>query len=119
MRAVLRRTQGARPGDDEPEPDVLAQGPLRLDLHGHRCHVGEQEVPLTLTEFRMLQTLLGAPGRAFSRDELVERTYEGRHFVSGRTVDSHVRRIRQKLRDAGLDELIETVHGLGFRLRRA
>ncbi|MCA9493076.1 MAG: winged helix-turn-helix domain-containing protein, partial [Myxococcales bacterium] len=48
------------------------------------------------------------------RDELVERAYEGPHHVSDRTLDSHIRRIRQKLREGGLDP-IETVHGLGFR----
>ena len=118
VKAVLRRTRGPVAQEAPQDPDLLIQGPLRLDLRAHRCHVGEREVALTITEFRMLQALLGAPGRAFSRDELVERTYQGPHFVSGRTVDSHVRRIRQKLREAGLDELIETVHGLGFRLKR-
>ena len=93
-------------------------GPLRLDSQAHRCTVNGVDLGLTLTEFRMLQALLSAPGRAYSRDELVDRSYEGRHFVSGRTVDSHVRRIRAKLRDAGMDDVIETVHGLGFRLRR-
>ena len=65
----------------------------------------------------MLQVLMTSPGRAYTRDELVERAYDGRHFVSSRTVDSHMRRIRHKLREAGLDP-IETVHGLGFRLHR-
>ena len=118
VKAVLRRTRGVVVPEPEVDPDSLEMGTLRLDLDAHRCHVAGQEVTLTLTEFRMLQVLMGAPGRAFSRDELVERTYQGRHFVSGRTVDSHVRRIRQKLRDAGLEDLIETVHGLGFRLHR-
>ena len=118
VKAVLRRTRGVVVPEPEVDPDSLEMGTLRLDLDAHRCHVAGQEVTLTLTEVRMLQVLMGAPGRAFSRDELVERTYQGRHFVSGRTVDSHVRRIRQKLRDAGLEDLIETVHGLGFRLHR-
>ncbi len=118
VKAVLRRTRATPQPTPAGDPDLLEQGPLRLDLRAHRCQVGGQEITLTLTEFRMLQALMSAPGRAFSRDELVDRTYEGRHFVSGRTVDSHVRRIRQKLRTAGLEDLIETVHGLGFRLKR-
>ena len=121
VRAVLRRSQ-APPlplAEDQADPEALVMGPLRLDPQAHRCTVHGVELALTLTEFRMLQALLSAPGRAYSRDELVERSYEGRHFVSGRTVDSHVRRIRAKLRDAGMDDVIETVHGLGFRLRKA
>jgi two-component system OmpR family response regulator len=122
VRAVLRRSQAPPlpPAQDAAEAagSRLGLGPLRMDLEAHRCTVDGVELSLTLTEFRMLQTLLGAPGRAYSRDELVERSYEGRHFVSGRTVDSHVRRIRAKLREQGLDDVIETVHGLGFRLRK-
>ncbi len=120
VRAVLRRSQAPPlpPAEDHPGEPVLGLGPLRLDPTAHRCTVHGVEIQLTLTEFRMLQTLMSAPGRAYSRDELVERSYEGRHFVSGRTVDSHIRRIRAKLREAGMDEVIETVHGLGFRLRK-
>ena len=61
--------------------------------------------------------LVRRPGRVFQRDELVERAYPGVHHVSDRTLDSHIRRIRQKLREAGSDP-IETVHSLGFRLRQ-
>jgi two-component system, OmpR family, response regulator len=118
VKAVLRRTRPAAP-----EPDVLSAGAIRLDPEAHRCFVDNAEVSLTLTEFRLLETLLSRPGRAFTRDELVDRAYEGRHFVSGRTVDSHIRRVRQKLRtklqDAGVaGDPIETVHGLGYRLAR-
>jgi two-component system OmpR family response regulator len=73
-------------------------------------------VHFTVTEFRLLEVLVRRPGRVFQRDELVERAYEGVHHVSDRTLDSHIRRIRQKLREAGCDP-IETVHSLGFRLR--
>ena len=121
VRAVLRRSQAPPlpPSEAAAASEVISLGPLSLDPAAHRCTVHRVELGLTLTEFRMLHTLLSAPGRAYSRDELVERSYEGRHFVSGRTVDSHVRRIRAKLRDAGMDDVIETVHGLGFRLRKA
>jgi len=121
VKAVLRRSQAPplAPAETQDQGEVLALGPLQLDVGAHRCTAHGVELALTLTEFRMLQTLLAAPGRAYSRDELVERSYEGRHFVSGRTVDSHVRRIRAKLRDAGIDDIVETVHGLGFRMRKA
>ncbi len=116
VKAVLRRTQPHSPQQEEGERP-LQVGALRLDPVAHRAHVGEEELQFTVTEFRIVQVLMGCPGRVYTRDELVDRAYEGRHFVSGRTVDSHVRRIRKKLRQAGLDP-IETVHGLGFRLRR-
>ena len=115
VRAVLRRARPA-PAPVAP-PEALRCGALCLDPGEHRCRVGERELELTLTEFRLLHALLAANGCVLTRDELVARSYEGRHFVSDRTVDSHLRRVREKLREAGLDP-IETVHGLGFRLRK-
>lgn len=116
VKAVLRRTRrSAAPADPE-EDDVLQTGELRMDQSRHRVHVGEDEVGLTVTEFRILQVLMRRPGRVYTRDELADRAYPGRHHVSERTLDSHVRRIRQKMRPHGLDP-VETVHGLGYRLR--
>jgi two-component system response regulator BaeR len=60
--------------------------------------------------------LLSAPGRVFERAQLIERAYGGEHHVTERTIDSHVRRLRKKLADVGLDP-IETVYGVGYRLR--
>jgi len=114
VRAVLRRSRPSGPAPAAAHE--LRLGVLRLDDRAHRCFVGSREVALTLTEFRLLAVLMQHPGRAWTRDELMDRAYEGRHYVSGRTIDSHVRRIRRKLREAGLDDPIETVHGLGFRL---
>ncbi len=119
VKAVLRRTRPAAEGataEPDARGDQLSVGSLRLDPTAHRTFVGDAEVMLTLTEFRILQVLMNRPGRAYSRDELIDRAYPGRHYVSGRTLDSHVRRIRQKLRDQDLDP-IETVHGLGYRLQ--
>jgi two-component system OmpR family response regulator len=61
--------------------------------------------------------LLGRPGRVYSRDELSEHAYPDTRHVSGRTLDSHVRRIRAKFREHGFDP-VETVHGVGYRLRQ-
>ncbi len=113
IKAVLRRTRRrAEPGDEE----RLRAGALCMDIARHRVYAGEAEVGLTVTEFRILQVLMRRPGRVYTRDELTERAYPGRHHVSERTLDSHVRRIRQKMRPHGLDP-VETVHGLGYRLR--
>lgn len=113
VRAVLRR---AAPVQAAPNPTVEAAG-IRLDAEAHRAFVGDVEIVLTATEFRLLLGLMQRPGRAFTRDEIVQLAYGGLHHVAERTLDSHVRGIRAKLRDAGVDP-IETVHGIGYRLRR-
>ena len=112
VKAVLRRTKPAEaaPGD------VLAVGDVKLDRSAYRVWAAGCEVSLTVTEFRILEVLIRRPGRVFERAELVELAYPGPHHVSDRTLDSHIRRIRQKLREAGSDR-IETVHGLGFRFQ--
>ncbi len=134
VRAVLRRTHSREGADtDADEEPQLSHGRIELDPVEHRVTAAGEAVELTATEFRILEVLLRRPGRVFSREEIVDRAYPGRHFVSDRTLDSHVRRIRQKFRDAAdlaaskapLDDAghtrdpIETVHGVGYRLRKA
>ncbi|HYO70679.1 MAG TPA: response regulator transcription factor [Archangium sp.] len=118
IKAVLRRARAnASPAPSAPAPSpaqVLQRGPLRMDLDLWRAHWNGQEVVLTVTEFHLLAALLRAPGKAFTRDELMTRVYED-VVVSDRTIDSHVRHIRQKFASAGGD-VIQTVHGLGYRL---
>jgi two-component system OmpR family response regulator len=117
VKAVLRRLHEAPPAVDTAEaPAVRRRGPLEMDLRRHRCSWAGREVVLTVTEFALLQSLLAAPGRVYSRSELVDRAYGHGHVITERTVDSHVRRIRQKLGALGADP-IETVYGLGYRLR--
>ncbi|MBW2263167.1 MAG: response regulator transcription factor [Deltaproteobacteria bacterium] len=111
--AVLRRTSRTRDGDDS----VLSLGRLELDVERHRCRWDGSEVDLTVTEFAVLRTLLAMPGKVYTRVELVDRAYGHDHHVTERTIDSHIRRIRKKLGDAGADDPIETVHGLGYRMR--
>ncbi len=115
VKAILRRTRPvAAPA---PKEEVLRVGVLALDPAEHRVTVGATEVVLTATEFRLLRAFMTRPGRVYPRDELMELAYEDAHVVSERTLDSHVRGIRSKLRDAGVDP-IETVHGVGYRMAR-
>jgi len=114
VRAVLRRLRA--PQDAAPVPEALRRGPLAMDLGRHRCTWDGREVVLTVTEFALLQALLGAPGKVFSRDNLVDHAWGRGHAITDRTIDSHVRRIRQKLATVGADP-IETVYGIGYRLR--
>jgi two-component system OmpR family response regulator len=116
VKAVLRRLS---PEPVPPEKGAIQRrGALEMDLHRHRCTWVGQEVVLTVTEFALLQSLLQSPGRVFSRSELVDRAYGHGHVITERTVDSHIRRIRQKLGAIGADP-IETVYGLGYRLKES
>jgi two-component system OmpR family response regulator len=112
--AVLRR---AMPQQEEGrQPRQFRHGRLTLDEGRHHCAVDGQEVTLTVMEFSLLAALLAEKGRVFERGQLVERAYGKDHYLSERTVDSHIRRVRKKLLDVGLDP-IETVYGVGYRLK--
>jgi two-component system OmpR family response regulator len=110
--AVLRRTRpDAPPGSGGP---LLVRGVVTLDVGRHTCQVSGRDLALTVTEFELLRALLESPGRVLSRAQLVDLAYGPGHFISDRTVDSHVRRLRAKLGEAA--PLVETVYGVGYRL---
>ena len=115
VKAVLRR--GASPRADGVADEVFVDGSIRLDVATHRVTVDETDIGLTATEFSMLRALIARPGQVYSRSQLMQHAYELRRVVSDRTIDSHIRRLRKKLLNAGVDA-IETVHGVGFRLRK-
>lgn len=114
VKAVLRRTEAAA-APPPTTPAELRHGRLRLDLDGFRAFWDETEVVLTVTEFSILRTLAERPGKAFTRDGLMDGAYALEHYVSDRTIDSHVRRVRAKFQAAG-GTPVETVHGLGYKL---
>jgi two-component system phosphate regulon response regulator PhoB len=109
VRAVLRRGR-----DEAPVEEVVELGSLRLDLAGHRLTVAGREVPLTATEFRLLQVLMERRGRVQSRTKLLADAWGYAENVDSRTVDTHVRRLRRKLGPAA--DQIETVIGVGYRM---
>jgi two-component system phosphate regulon response regulator PhoB len=109
LRAVLRRSASA---SAERPPDRV--GAIRIDVEAHRAWVEEQEVPLTPLEFRLLATLMARAGRVQSRDQLLSDVWEMSTEVETRTVDTHVKRLREKLGPAR--DLLETVRGIGYRL---
>ena len=118
VRAVLRRARpaAAPPADGRPRaPKVLACGPLALDLDAHKVTWEGREIVLTVTEFGIVRTLLGYPGKVFTRDELMTGAYDESTVVSDRTIDSHVRRVRGKFAQVGADP-IRTVVGVGYQL---
>jgi two-component system, OmpR family, phosphate regulon response regulator PhoB len=110
LKAVLRRSGGARGGEQPPE----SVGPIRVDVDAHRAFVDGAEVQLTPIEFKLLTTLMARLGRVQSREQLLEDVWEMSSEVETRTVDTHVKRLREKL-GSGRD-LLETVRGIGYRL---
>jgi two-component system OmpR family response regulator len=114
--AVLRRVTADAAFTEGSRAELLAHGPLAIDLGRHTCTYRSQPVTLTVTELELLVALVRAPGRVIERADLVRRAYGEDHHITERTVDSHVRRIRQKLGAIGADP-IETVYGLGYRMR--
>ena len=111
VNAVLRRAR-ARDGS-EPAPR-LSHGPLTIDTSRHEVSVRGTPIELTVTELRILRALLEAGGRVLTRGQLIEHLREADYHITERTVDTHIRRIRAKLRPHGVDP-IETVHGLGYK----
>jgi two-component system phosphate regulon response regulator PhoB len=109
VRAVLRR--GAA-GEGQQKREEL--GPLKLDHEGHRAFVDGEEIELTALEFRLLSTFLDRAGRVQTREQLLRDVWEMAGDLQTRTVDTHVKRLREKLK--GGRDLNETVRGLGYRM---
>jgi two-component system phosphate regulon response regulator PhoB len=97
-------------------PDQLTAGPLVLDKAVHRLLVDGKEVSLSPAEFRLLAFLLENQGRVFSREELLRGAWPKNITAGGRTVDVHVRRLRQLLEPFRCDGIIQTVRSFGYRL---
>ncbi|MGY1642878.1 response regulator [Geodermatophilus sp. SYSU D00703] len=119
---ALRRRAGSAHDAARPTEVVLDRHPdaplVLRELRG-TVHRGDQQVPLTLTEFRLLCELAGAPGRVFSRQALLERVWSHGFFGDERIVDVHIRRLRTKVEiDPGAPRIVVTVRGLGYRLDR-
>jgi two-component system, OmpR family, response regulator len=93
---------------------ILQKGALRIDEDSYSAYWDNIAVALTATEFMLLSTLLQHPEKLFSRDALMDNAYNN-IIVSDRTIDSHIRRIRQKFAQFGAENIIETVHGIGYK----
>lgn len=110
VKALLRRREPAV--DDN---DSVCQFGVTVDRRRFVVTIGEEPLKLTKSEFRLLETLIRQPGRAFDRNELVEAALGEDTLVLERTIDVHIRALRKKMGDAA--DLIETVRGVGYRFR--
>jgi two-component system, OmpR family, phosphate regulon response regulator PhoB len=112
VEAVSRRRVAAAPAGEHKRVEA---GHIALDLDAHLCFVDGTELPLTLQEFRLLAYLIQGRGRVRTREELLADVWNASPELETRTVDTHVKRLRDKLGTAG--DIIETVRGLGYRIR--
>lgn len=111
IKAMQRRSEGST----DPS-NVIEHLGVRIDRVRHRAFVADEELVLTPTEFRLLECLLRQPGRAFSRNQLMDAAIGEGAIVLERTIDVHIKTLRKKL---GTADLIETVRGLGYRFRES
>ncbi len=116
IHAALRRSSAGT----EPQADAfkLSSGSLELDDERYLARVDGRQLPLTVTEFRILRSLAAAPGAVKTREQLMLAAFPEDAYPNDRAADSHIKRIRAKLGDGGKPfERIEAVYGLGYRLR--
>src|SRR5467141_3472320 len=109
IRAIMRRA------DTKEEEEHLAVGPIVIDAARHEVSVNGKRVNLTGLEFKLLRTLVQRRGRVQARDRLLNDVWGYESVIDTRTVDTHVRRLREKLGKAG--DVIETVRGFGYRMK--
>jgi DNA-binding response OmpR family regulator len=114
VRAVLRRSA---PSAVAARSQAKQAPPLSTDARTRRAEVSGRALDLTRVEFDLLATLLGSPGRVFTRAELIDRVWGDGFRITDRTIDSHVKALRKKIGEAGAEpSWIETVRGVGYRL---
>jgi len=114
VKAHLRREEM------DSEPAVMEIGPFRLDRTGRRVFLGDRALSLTSTEFNLLEFFVTHPGRAYSRDQLLDAVWGEQHFVTPRTVDVHVRRLREQIEEQPDNpRYLTTVRGFGYRFEES
>ncbi|MCF8720476.1 response regulator transcription factor [Nitrospina gracilis] len=107
---VLKRVYGSQARNDS-----LTHGVLTVDFGKHEVQVKNKTIQLTLTEFKLLSSLLDNLGQVKTRDYLMEHVWESGEGVFSRTIDTHIQRLRNKLEEAG--QYIETIRGVGYRFK--
>lgn len=111
VRAVARRLSPAR------APQTAGEGVLVMDETAYAASFAGQALDLTPVEFRLLKAFADAPGRVFSREQLLEQLYSDHRVVTDRTVDSHIKNLRRKLEQAAPErEPIRSIYGVGYKL---
>ena len=115
---VILRRLAPRNGEAKAGPAALAQGGLLIDPEQHLASFSGTPLKLTAIEFGILRAFLTRPTSVFNREQLMRAAYQLNIQVSDRTIDSHIRNIRAKLSAQNCENVIETIHGVGFKLGR-
>jgi DNA-binding response OmpR family regulator len=118
IKAALRRAEMSRPDQTMPDEAPLVIRDLRIDFPKRLVRVRGEDAPLTYVEFEILSVLARAPGRVFTRDMLLARIWGDSAYRDPRTIDVHIRHLREKIeRDPKDPEYLFTVRGVGYRFR--
>jgi two-component system OmpR family response regulator len=115
---VILRRLSPRNGEAKAGPSTLSQGGLLIDPEQHVASFAGTPLKLTAIEFGILRAFLTRPTSVFNREQLMRAAYQLNIQVSDRTIDSHIRNIRAKLAAQNCESVIETIHGVGFKLGR-
>lgn len=120
IRAILRRVAYAKATPDDGAGDgdaeIMVRGRLQMDPSRHRVRWGGKDVALTVTEFMILEALAQRPDVVKSRNQLMDAAYQDDVYVDDRTIDSHIKRLRRKFRQADAEfDAIDTLYGAGYR----
>jgi two-component system phosphate regulon response regulator PhoB len=113
IRAVMRRSR------EDDEDGSVRVGGLRIDGAAHRVFAHDAPVAIGPTEYRLLHFFMTHPERVYSRTQLLDHVWGGSVYVEERTVDVHIRRLRKTLEASGLDSMVQTVRGAGYRFSAA
>jgi two-component system response regulator ChvI len=127
VKVVLRRASAKNStlpkeadGKNGTDSKILERGPLRLDLEHHACTWKNEQVTLSVTEFLLLHALASRPGVVKSRNALMDAAYDDQTYVDERTIDSHIKRLRKKLKASDPEfDMVETLYGVGYRFKEA
>lgn len=114
IKAILKRTQPKTENNHVNE--TFRAGGLLIEPAKHQASWNGEELSLTATEFSILSGMIRYPEMVYNRDQIMDMAYAHDIHVSDRTIDSHIRHIRQKFASVGCEEVIKTVHGVGYRL---
>ena len=115
VKAILKRCQPKAASNNNDE--ILKRGALTLDPTKHAVDWDGEAITLTAKEFAILNGMLKTPEAVYTRDQIIDMAYDHNIHVSDRTIDSHIRHIRQKFAVQGCETLIETLHGVGYKLK--
>jgi DNA-binding response OmpR family regulator len=118
VKAALRRAEMSRPAETDPDEAPLEVGALRIDFPKRAVRIRSDDAQLTYVEFEILSALARSPGRVFTRDMLLARIWGDSAYRDPRTIDVHIRHLREKLElDPKDPEYLFTVRGVGYRFR--